>query len=81
MPDFFKGNPLPQELYPPKTDEDKKAVQNFFNGPAAPADNLKALSAVATAASKEFTNVKYHAILGFVNLFCFSYQDSLLINP
>ncbi|CCG81530.1 Dienelactone hydrolase family protein [Taphrina deformans PYCC 5710] len=65
MPDFFKGSPLPQELYPPTTDEAKQKVQAFFAGPAAPADNLKALSTFATAASKEFTKVKYHAILGF----------------
>lgn len=67
MPDFFKGKPLPQSLYPPKTDEDKQKVQDFFAGPAAPADNLKALSTFAAAASKEFTKIKYHAILGFVS--------------
>lgn len=65
MPDFFKGSPLPQELYPPTTDEAKQKVQDFFSGPASPPGNLKALSTFATAASKEFTDVKYHGILGF----------------
>lgn len=65
MPDFFKGEPLPQDLYPPTTDEAKQKVQDFFAGPAAPPANLKALSTFATAASKEFTNVRYHGILGY----------------
>lgn len=68
MPDFFKGSPLPQSLYPPTTDEAKQKVQDFFAGPASPPDNLKALSTFATAASKEYPDVKYHGILGYVSL-------------
>jgi len=31
MPDFFDGKPLDLKLFPPKTDEEKKAVQTFFS--------------------------------------------------
>ncbi|BFZ56866.1 hypothetical protein PYCC9005_003915 [Savitreella phatthalungensis] len=65
MPDFFKGSPLPQSLYPPKTDEDKQKVQDFFAGPAAPPSNLTALSEFAAASSKKYTQVRNHGILGF----------------
>nr|CDI52577.1 dienelactone hydrolase [Melanopsichium pennsylvanicum 4] len=30
MPDFFRGKPIAQEDYPPQTDEQKQAFQNFF---------------------------------------------------
>ncbi|ORY79524.1 dienelactone hydrolase [Protomyces lactucae-debilis] len=69
MPDFFHGKPVPQELYPPQTDEDKQKIQDFFAGPAEPSKNLKALSTFAKAASERFPanegESKKHAILGF----------------
>ena len=65
MPDFFKGKPLDQSLYPPKDDAAKQAVQDFFSGPASPPDNLTALSNFAAAASKKFDQVRNHGILGF----------------
>jgi len=36
MPDFCKGKPLPMSSYPPDTDEKKKEVGAFFQGPLAP---------------------------------------------
>jgi dienelactone hydrolase len=69
MPDFFHGKPMPQELFPPQTDEDKQKVQDFFSGPAEPSKNLKALSSFAKAASETFPasegQEKKHAIMGF----------------
>ena len=37
MPDFFgEGNALEIEGYPPRNEQDKKKLQNFFTGPASP---------------------------------------------
>jgi len=37
MPDFFgEGNALKIGEYPPKTEQEKKKLQNFFAGTAAP---------------------------------------------
>ena len=44
MPDFFEPEqPFPIDSFPPKTDDDKDALQKFFAGPAKPekaVDNL-----------------------------------------
>lgn len=34
VPDFFYGKPLPHSTFPPDTDEKKKAMGDFFAGPA-----------------------------------------------
>ena len=35
MPDFFEpADPFPASKFPPSTDEDKNALQQFFGGPA-----------------------------------------------
>ena len=36
MPDFFRGKPFPLDSFPPDTDEKKKALGDFFGGPAKP---------------------------------------------
>jgi dienelactone hydrolase len=40
MPDFLSGKPWPIDRFPPKTEQDKKELQEFFKGPANPHDNL-----------------------------------------
>lgn len=30
MPDFLQGKPWPEDNFPPKTDEDKQKLQEFF---------------------------------------------------
>ena len=65
MPDFFNGKPVAQENYPPDTPEKEKIINEFFSGPADVPKNLETLSKFATAASKEFPEIKKHAILGY----------------
>lgn len=46
MPDFFgaaDAEPFPLDKFPPSTDADKDALQNFFAGPADPGRNRDAL--------------------------------------
>lgn len=44
MPDFFEdGKPWPLEDFPPKTDEEKKKLQEFFGSIASPGENMKKL--------------------------------------
>ncbi|KAI0793236.1 hypothetical protein C8Q75DRAFT_804052 [Abortiporus biennis] len=44
MPDFFEdGHPWPVEHFPPKTDEDKKKLQEFFGSIASPPKNMEKL--------------------------------------
>lgn len=46
MPDFFEPEaPFPVDKFPPKTDEDKAAVQAFFGGIASPPANIEKLTA------------------------------------
>ncbi|KAL0950700.1 hypothetical protein HGRIS_007477 [Hohenbuehelia grisea] len=46
MPDFFDPAPaFPADNFPPKTDEAKKQLQDFFGGPASPPDTMKKLVA------------------------------------
>jgi hypothetical protein len=33
MPDFLSGKPWPIDRFPPKTEQDKKELQDFFKGP------------------------------------------------
>ena len=37
-PDFFLGNPLPLDVFPPDTDEKKKTIGDFFSGRGNPPD-------------------------------------------
>lgn len=49
MPDFFgaaDAEPFPLEKFPPSSDEDKAALQDFFAGPADPARNRDALARI-----------------------------------
>ncbi|KAF5375018.1 hypothetical protein D9758_000097 [Tetrapyrgos nigripes] len=46
MPDFFEPNDaFPLSRFPPKTDEDKQALQDFFGGAANPPETVKKLTA------------------------------------
>jgi len=46
MPDFFEPDgPFPIDKFPPSTDADKQALQNFFGGIANPPETVKKLTA------------------------------------
>jgi dienelactone hydrolase len=54
MPDFFEpADPWPVDNFPPKTDEDKKKLQEFFGGPANPSKSVDKLKNVAEQLRKD----------------------------
>lgn len=54
MPDFFEGDePWPLDRFPPKTDEDKKKLQEWFGGFANPANHVPKFIKVAQAVKDE----------------------------
>lgn len=54
MPDFFDGDePWPLDKFPPKTDEDKKKLQEWFGGYANPANHVPRFTKVAQALKDE----------------------------
>lgn len=52
IPNWFNGNPANITWYPPKTDEDKKNLSEFFSGPAVPSKTLNRIPEVYAEANK-----------------------------
>ncbi|KAG5513436.1 hypothetical protein PMAC_001500 [Pneumocystis sp. 'macacae'] len=63
MPDFFFGSPFPLESFPPNTEEKKKALKDFFNGPACLEKNLETIGTIIEDLKKDCA--KSLAIFGF----------------
>ncbi|KAF9015456.1 dienelactone hydrolase [Cyathus striatus] len=64
MPDFFEPDPpFPYSKYPPKTEEDKQAIQEFFGGTANPSKTVKKL--VAFGKFLKSQGVKNVGVYGF----------------
>ena len=64
MPDFFEpGEPWPVDQFPPKTDEEKKKLQEFFGGIAKPTDAVAKLINVAKTLKSE--GVEFVGTYGF----------------
>ena len=63
IPDFFGGKPFPIEKFPPKDDQAKKELEDFFNGIANPPANADRLAQFV----KELKGEGYKSIgaLGF----------------
>ncbi|SPC66980.1 related to AIM2 - cytoplasmic protein involved in mitochondrial function or organization [Ustilago sp. UG-2017b] len=53
MPDFFRGKPIAQEDYPPKTEEKKQKFQNFFKSTGDFSARKPEVEAVADALKKD----------------------------
>jgi len=54
MPDFFApAGPWPVDQFPPKTDEEKQKLQEFFGGPASPTDSVAKLKRIAETLKSE----------------------------
>ncbi|KAJ9094008.1 hypothetical protein QFC20_006988 [Naganishia adeliensis] len=53
MPDFLQGNPWPVDQFPPKTDEQKEKLQQFFGTTANPQERLKETVEIAKALQSE----------------------------
>ncbi|KTW29453.1 uncharacterized protein T551_02069 [Pneumocystis jirovecii RU7] len=63
MPDFFLGNPFPLESFPPNTEEKRRALKGFFNGPANLEKNLETVGIIIENLKKD--GAKSLAIFGF----------------
>ncbi|KAG4304420.1 hypothetical protein PORY_002130 [Pneumocystis oryctolagi] len=63
MPDFFFGKPLPIEVFPPDTQEKKKILKEFFEGPANSEKNLELVGLIIEYLRKE--GVESLGIFGF----------------
>lgn len=64
MPDFFEPDgPFPSEKYPPKTDQDKADLQDFFAGIASPPIAIKKLTSFGEFLKSK--GAKKVAIYGF----------------
>lgn len=58
LPDFFEGDePWPLDRFPPKTEEDKKKLQEWFGGFANPNNHVPKLIEVGKAAKKDGAEV------------------------
>ncbi|KAL8638247.1 MAG: hypothetical protein Q9228_004590 [Teloschistes exilis] len=64
MPDFFYGKPLPQSVFPPDTDEKKKAFGDFFGGPAAPPANAAKVPELVKKLGDKYSGVKKWGSVG-----------------
>ena len=65
MPDFFDGQPLDISVFPPKTDEHKKILGNFFATTANPEETQKKIPECLKAAEKFNPNIKVWGALGY----------------
>ena len=64
MPDFFEpGEPWPVDQFPPKTDEEKQKLQEFFGGIANPHQSVEKALSVAKALKAE--GVEFVGLYGY----------------
>lgn len=64
MPDWFDGEPMPIEWYPPDTEDKKKNLEHFFQTKAAPQTTVEKIPSVMTALRAVAPTVKTWGILG-----------------
>jgi dienelactone hydrolase len=64
MPDFFRGNAIPLEWYPPDTDEKRAGVAEWFKT-ALPPLHIPKLPGIIAAAEQAFPRVKTWGVLGY----------------
>lgn len=64
MPDFFEpGEPWPTDKFPPKTDEEKTKLQEFFGGLANPQEAVA--KAIEVAKSLKAEGAEFVGIYGY----------------
>lgn len=56
IPDWFLGNPVPHDWFPPDNDDKKKKLGDFFAGPGAPPKTSKAIPDLLEKLNKESGN-------------------------
>jgi dienelactone hydrolase len=64
MPDWFDGEPMPVEWYPPNTEEKKRNLEHFFQTKAAPPATVAKIPGVAKALQEAAPGVEKWGILG-----------------
>lgn len=64
MPDWFDGEPMPIEWYPPDTDEKKRRLGHFFETKAAPPTTLAKIPGVMKALREVVPAIEIWGILG-----------------
>jgi hypothetical protein len=64
MPDWFDGEPMPIEWYPPDTDEKKKNLGHFFETKAAPQRTVAKIPGVVTALQEAAPAIQTWGFLG-----------------
>jgi dienelactone hydrolase len=64
VPDFFKGDALPGDIFPSDTGEKEQIVSKFLANQAAPPKNVEALLQTAAEAKKQWPSVKNWGAFG-----------------
>jgi dienelactone hydrolase len=65
IPDLFKGAPMQIENFPPDNDVKKKALGDFFAGPANPAKTADIVRDLVSKLKEQYPSVEKWAIVGF----------------
>ena len=64
MPDFFVGEPLSLNLYPPDTEEKKKIATDFMSSKADLPRNIEKLMGIRRELGERYAGVKRWAVYG-----------------
>lgn len=64
MPDFFRGNAVPIEWYPPVTDEKREGIAAWFKT-ALPPLHVPKVPGILAAAEQVFPRVSAWGVLGY----------------
>jgi dienelactone hydrolase len=64
VPDFFHGNTLPVEIFPPDTPEKKEQLGAFFGGPAKPVSTVEKIPGILKSLNEQVPGIKRWALLG-----------------
>ncbi|KKY22594.1 putative dienelactone hydrolase family protein [Phaeomoniella chlamydospora] len=65
IPDFFEGEPADITWYPPKDDDTKAKLGNFFNTKAAPPPKIERIPKLLKDAQSQNPNIKTWGVLGY----------------
>ena len=66
IPDWFKGDPVPLDWFPPDNDEKKKGLGDFFSGKGAPPKTVEAIpSVLKSLTEKTGSKIDKWGIIGF----------------
>lgn len=64
MPDFFYGKPAEKDIFPPDTEEKKKKLGAFFEGPANPPKTAEKIPDIIKEISKQRSAIEKWGVVG-----------------